>query len=220
MKKYLIFSDTHLTDQFDEKKFVFLKKIISSADQVIINGDFWDGYQISFDKFINSDWKKLFPLLKKKKTIYIYGNHDQKNFCDKRTMMFSVQQTERYILKTKKYHFVIEHGNKIYPFYDETTKIKTPFLIKILFKILEKTLIKTSGSFFFRFPLGIRLNKTMIKRFKKIYNHGEILICGHTHSAEFDLKKHLINTGFILHGLGHYLIIENEEPKLKKEKYD
>ena len=94
----LVFSDTHLYLPFDGKKFNFLKKIISDSDQVIINGDFFDDYMISFDEFIKSPWNQLFPLLKKKKAIYIFGNHDQEKFSDKRTEQFSDSQKIRYKL--------------------------------------------------------------------------------------------------------------------------
>ena len=63
--KILVFSDTHLSSTFEEKKFNLLKEIISRADRVIINGDFWEGYLISFKEFLDSRWKELFPLLKK-----------------------------------------------------------------------------------------------------------------------------------------------------------
>ncbi|KUK82735.1 MAG: Metallo-dependent phosphatase, partial [Microgenomates bacterium 39_6] len=86
--KTLIFSDTHLTDRLDPKKMAFLKKIINKADQVIINGDFWDGAFISFDQFLSSPWQELFSLLKKKQTIYIYGNHDKKERCGKGVSLF------------------------------------------------------------------------------------------------------------------------------------
>jgi len=59
----LVFSDTHLYLPFDQKKFNFLKKIISESGQVIINGDFFDGYMNKFDEFCKSSWNKLFPLL-------------------------------------------------------------------------------------------------------------------------------------------------------------
>lgn len=65
--RVLVFSDTHLTKAFDDKKCEFLKKIISDSDQVIINGDFWDGYIISFDEFLKPEWACLFPPLKAKK---------------------------------------------------------------------------------------------------------------------------------------------------------
>lgn len=70
--KTLIFSDTHLTKKFDLKKFLFLKRIIESADQVIINGDFWDSWFSDFNGFLKSGWKDLFHSLKEKETIYIY----------------------------------------------------------------------------------------------------------------------------------------------------
>jgi hypothetical protein len=56
----LIFSDTLLHQKFDQKKYNFLLKIIKAADQVIINGDFWDSDLSSFDKFVKSRWKQLF----------------------------------------------------------------------------------------------------------------------------------------------------------------
>ena len=95
----LVFSDTHLYLPFDGKKFNFLKKIISDSDQVIINGDFFDDYMISFDEFIKSPWNQLFPLLKKKKAIYIFGNHDQEKFSDKRLNLFSDVQVTSYKLQ-------------------------------------------------------------------------------------------------------------------------
>ena len=72
--KTIIFSDTHIGKRCDRRRFEYLKKIISDADRVIINGDFRD-HVVKSDKFMNSKWKELFPLLKSKKTIFIYGNH-------------------------------------------------------------------------------------------------------------------------------------------------
>lgn len=217
--KILVLSDTHLTEKFDEKKFNFIKKIITPVDQVILNGDFWDGYKTTFNNFISSSWNKLFPLLKSKKTIYIFGNHDQKRFNDKRASLFSQKQVDRYLLKTEKYNFVIEHGNKIYPFYDENTEIKTPLLIKLLFNIFERILIRTTGKLFFIIPIGRRLNRTMKDRFKEKYSADKILICGHTHSPEFNTKNNFINTGFIMHGLAHYLLLNEEKLEFKEEWY-
>jgi predicted phosphodiesterase len=91
--KILVISDVHLDNAFEKPKYRFLKKIIRRADRVIINGDFWDGYLVKFQQFIQSPWKSLFPLLKSKKTIYIYGNHDKKILSDKHTALFSDIQT-------------------------------------------------------------------------------------------------------------------------------
>ena len=125
--KTLIISDTHLYHVFDKRKFFLLKKLFSSVDQVILNGDFWDGYRTTFDTFVSSPWKELFPLLKKKGAIYIYGNHDRKNFSDERTSLFSIIQKSNHLLTVDKQTYHIEHGHllhkpidSLYPFSKKT----------------------------------------------------------------------------------------------------
>jgi len=87
-KKILIFSDTHISRRFSQKKFELLENIISDVDQVIINGDLWDDTKTTFDDFVNSPWSKLFPLLKNKNAIYIHGNHDMQHKSDNRVKLF------------------------------------------------------------------------------------------------------------------------------------
>jgi len=90
MSKILLFSDSHLHPPiFKKAYFDRLVNLIEQADQVIINGDFWEGYFYSFDQFVNSKWNQLFPLLKQKHTIYLPGNHDLMSKLDKRTNLFS-----------------------------------------------------------------------------------------------------------------------------------
>ena len=55
MSKILIFSDSHLSPRFNQAYFNKLANLIEQADQVIINGDFWEGYFYSFDEFLNSN---------------------------------------------------------------------------------------------------------------------------------------------------------------------
>ncbi len=218
--KYLIFSDTHLTAKFDKKKYTFLKKIISEADRVIINGDFWDGYEIYFNQFISSPWKKLFPLLKKKQAVYLYGNHDKKSLNDKRVSLFSTKQALYHLLKSSNRSFWIEHGNKYFPDWEEKVQIKQPnYVINRLYNITEKILFTIFGTkiqtvFFHQF------NKTIEQAIQKTIPKRYIFICGHTHAQELDLKNHFINTGIIRHGLAQYLLIENGKLELKSERYD
>jgi len=54
--KTLIFADTHLTEKFDVKLFDYIAPLALKADQIIINGDFWDSYLTSFDQFMSSSW--------------------------------------------------------------------------------------------------------------------------------------------------------------------
>src|SRR3989338_7051902 len=108
----LIFSDTHLSHRFHPSKFSLLKKIISRSNQVVINGDFWDSYTTTFDRFIHSPWKDLFPLLKSKHAVYLYGNHDPKNLSDHRVSLFSDNQLDEHRLPWKKFTLVIHHGHR------------------------------------------------------------------------------------------------------------
>ncbi|OGK15363.1 hypothetical protein A2774_03470 [Candidatus Roizmanbacteria bacterium RIFCSPHIGHO2_01_FULL_39_12c] len=210
--KILVFSDTHLTDKFEENKFNLLKKIISASDRVIINGDFWDGQLTTFDKFISSGWNKLFPLLRSKKTIYLYGNHDLKSFSDSRTSLFSVIQTDIYSLKLNEKTLVFQHGNKLLPLIDEKlprwltkyTTLVAGFLLVNLPPL--RYLLKTAG-------------QKMKDKVKKIYKNGEIVVCGHSHWVDFDLNNQYINTGYIENGVAKYLLIRNNRLLAQEENY-
>ena len=132
--KTLIISDLHLGNHFDPKKLAFLQEIISAADQVIINGDFWEGLLFSFSEFVESPWKELFPQLKSKNTIYIHGNHDKKNLCDERVSLFSQEQKTFHRLQIGDLVFVIIHGHQFNPFFNRLLHpLKIPqFMLKAL----------------------------------------------------------------------------------------
>lgn len=76
--KTIVISDLHLTTNFDNRKFQFLKNIFTNSGQIIINGDFWSYYSCTFDEFLDFKWQELFPFMRAK-TIYIHGNHDREN---------------------------------------------------------------------------------------------------------------------------------------------
>lgn len=224
--KILLFSDTHLLKKFDEKKFAFLQRIISQADKVIILGDFWEGSLMTFDEFINSSWNKLFPLLKQKHTVYIYGNHDEETLSDNRVSLFSDVQSVRFTFNEGGKTFVVEHGDKFFDnhlIYQLTYggPFKQIFMSKsfitLRFIILDDLLTKVFGKKFLnrRLSFNKHIKKVMLNEFK----NGQILICGHTHAAEIDLKNNFINTGIIRHGLGQYVLIDDREVILKEEWY-
>lgn len=213
--KIIIFSDSHLTDRFEEKKFLFLIKIISNADKVIINGDFWDGYLTNFDKFVKSRWKKLFPLLKKRKTVYIYGNHDNKEFSDIRVNLFSVYQGYKNTIKSGNMTFHFEHGHDIH-------KLPDIFLPMFLIRIIVLTdnvlrhwwyLLNRSGLLNYYHSLN-----DYYRRGNKMPRNN-LLIVGHSHGAEIAIKDGFANSGFIRWGYGSYLVCENGKLELKQEKY-
>jgi len=223
--KIIVISDIHLTEEFDTKKYIFLKKIISSADQIIINGDFWDGAITTFSRFINSPWKKLFPLLKRKKTIYLFGNHDKKDQSDNRVSLFSIKQAYRHIIRTKKNMFIIEHGDKYQPKAFEQLSFlphngSVHIFVNILFDKFERLLFKIFGEKTIQKKLYGKLNNETKLNIKQLVSRGQMYVCGHTHAQELDFKNRFINTGIIRHGIGQYLLIEDDVILLKSERYD
>jgi predicted phosphodiesterase len=219
----LIFSDTHLYLPFDQKKFVYLKKIISSSDWVIINGDFFDGYMIKFKDFISSPWNQLFPLLKSKKAVYLYGNHDKRIFSDRDVDRFSDIQVDRYKLKTKNKVFIFEHGQKIRATPDTSLTINWEF-IHLAVKIghyFRHLMIKLFGKLFITLRFAYR-NINCKRKINEIYQpkDNEIYIIGHNHYGEVDEKNHYAASGMILYGFAQYLTIENEKISLHEEWYE
>jgi len=221
----LVFSDTHLYLPFDQKKFNFLKKIISDSDQVIINGDFFDDYMISFDDFVKSKWNELFPLLKKKHAVYIFGNHDQQKFSDKRLSLFSAIQKNYYLLTINKKQFHFEHGHKTRPTLD--TVLKMSWMIKhygmILIHFFRNLFIKIFRRSAVQILFG-RLNNGSKKIIKRNYHpkNNEIYIIGHNHFGEVDEKNNFAASGMILYGFAQYLTIDSISGKiiLHEEWYD
>lgn len=181
---------------------------------MIINGDFWDGYRTTFDAFISSRWSKLFPLLKLKKTVYLFGNHDRKSFMDKRMKLFSDIQSEKFTLKINKKNFIFEHGNKISPLLDESP-LMPHFLNQITTRIAGSALKNIS---FLQF-LHKRMNEMIKTKMEKKLKRNDILLCGHSHYPEIDFEHKFVNSGYIQNGQAHYLIIDEGKIRAKKELY-
>lgn len=219
--KTLIFSDTHLSLPFEEKKYNFMRGIIEPADQVIINGDFWENNEISFKRFVASPWKNLFPLLKQKNTIYIYGNHDTERSMDKNTALFSDIQTYRHTMKLKDKELVIEHGNRLHPYIGDYVQWKKQWQGTITkpYSQVEYLMVRKTGKLYLKL-LNERKNKHIKKRVKGELKDNQIYICGHTHYAEVDKSSRFINSGIIRHGLGQYLVVDSNGIAAKEEWYD
>lgn len=201
--RYLIFSDTHLTPTFEPAKFQILREAVTHADRVIINGDFWEGFAGTFDQFVCSPWaKELFPLLLKKKAVYLFGNHDPKRLSDKRVSLFSVEQGDRYEFVSGKNRYVVEHGNRLIRFPDLSAPMRhiLEHIEDAVFRVMGKTFIRVAYK---------RFNDRIKRKIRGEYKANEYLITGHTHYAEIDLENHYINGGFNNYGLSQYLFIED-----------
>ncbi len=206
--KTIICSDIHLTAVFEEAKYAYLEKLFSSCDQLIINGDFWDGYETTFTKFSRSAWKELFPLMKQKNAIYLYGNHDKEEWTKDATL-FSMKQVDVYTIQAGKAVLHIEHGHRIAPSFD------------MMYPKLANFLSTFFSGRRFRFAYGLRAweNIQMKQYAANQLPENQILVCGHSHIAEFNKKRRFINLGAIDSGIASYVLISGSNIKLVLETY-
>jgi UDP-2,3-diacylglucosamine pyrophosphatase LpxH len=228
--RVLIFSDTHLSHKFESRKFTYLSKIISRSDRVIINGDFWDGERTSFEKFINSEWKKLFPLLLERKTVYLHGNHDPAKLCDSRIRQFCTANNDEYEFNADNRSYLVQHGDRI-------VHSSQPGIIKVysalmasltkahLYSLVQKFIRGTMRLGYFvlgaEFMTTTSIAKNNNRVMKNLHRPSDKvwLICSDTHFPEIDLREKFINTGCILYGHASYLRINNGKMELIKERY-
>ncbi len=217
--KTLIISDIHLTHVFDEKKFLFLKDLISSYDEVVLNGDFWDGYLTTFDRFLASPWSNLFPLLKNKRTVYLFGNHDQEKFNDERANLFSVEQKHTHSLHIGGKTYILEHGHRLNPAVDTKYHIsmRAMYFITYFSQKIERILVRMGS------PQNIVVHLANLNIIQKLKRKKEShwYVCGHTHFAEVNKKAKFANSGFVLYGKASYIVIDDSysTPILKSEWY-
>ena len=226
--KTVILSDLHFSGKFDEKKYNFLVNIIKPADKVILNGDLWDSWFVDFNGFVTSEWKRLFPLLLSKNTVYLNGNHDPKYKCDERVNLFCVENSDKYVEESNGVKFYIEHGDKLVEGKQKPIIKVYGFIIHLVGRtpirnfmhhfihFVETVGFKLIGPHFeSRSRLGLEDNLLI----KKLKSPNEWLVNGHTHFNELDHEVKYANSGFIIKGYATYLIIENGEIRLIEGSY-
>ncbi len=222
-----IISDTHLYQRFNERKFDYLKDIFEKHDQVIINGDFWDGYICSFDRFVNSKWKKLFPYMKDK-TIYVFGNHDREKWQDNKNLRFCKSAVNRYVHKLPNgSELIVEHGSpQSDKYFDKLTQrrfvvalSKPLYSLAIYEEILLTILFGWKGRELVLYSDRKKRTKMLSHATKELSKNGEVYVFSHTHFAIFDIVNKHINTGAIRFGLSSYLRVEDNDLKIISETY-
>jgi len=219
----LVFSDTHFTKKFDKKRFNKLSELINKADNVIIDGDFWEGLTISFDDFLNSGWNRLFSLLKAKKAVYIFGNHDDHRLSDDRIYKFCDKAVNTYELKTPKRTYFFTHGQDfLFPkTKDKNRNIKRSLKFKTKINII---IASTIQSILFTI-LGAKafpqtFNEITIEQRKAIAPIEYLLVSGHTHRPQYKPEINFIDIGFFNYGWANYMLInENGDFEFKSERY-
>lgn len=212
--KILVFSDTHLTEHFDLEWFDYIAKLIKKADQVIINGDFWDGYLTTFDAFCNSEWQKLFPLLKKKQTVYVTGNHDKEEFMDERCNLFSDMRTLKHTFKCGRKSFTVQHGHLVSPAADHqyvlgnATFIR-PFYRMFTYSYLSSPLFNTVVNYVYQDYTDLRQQFEIKEYVLKKYKKNSHFIFGHTHIYERDEDLNFFSCALTPRANNSYVLIED-----------
>jgi predicted phosphodiesterase len=222
----LIISDTHFDPWYDPKKALFLKRLIRNADQAVINGDLWESFFWSFNDFIKSKWSELFPLLKAKNAIYIYGNHDAEHLSDKRAKLFSVWQLPEWQIELGGTLFTIRHGDEYDLLFQKWSRsflgnlfLHNPLVIRLML-FVERLAMQFLDIHYSQKKLQTFNEEIKEKAKNKLLPH-EFLITGHTHSAELDMTSRFANSGYIRNGLAQYLeITKAGQLILHEERYD
>ena len=217
--KFLVLSDLHLTQKFNKKKYLLLKELFNQYENIVINGDFYDGYLTTFDKFVKSQWSKLFPLLKSKNVIYIYGNHDVPEYVDNRVLLFSSGQQKSCKLKVGNNSYYIDHGHDKVPISTDNPKIRyvKMFLTEKIYDFFVNFMVNIfKEDYFIIAKLG---NKFIKKWQKRNVNKDEIYISAHSHFQEADSANNYYNSGVFNYHLAQFLVIDDEGVKLYRKRY-
>jgi predicted phosphodiesterase len=225
--KTIILSDTHLTEKFNPKKFEFLSNVISQADKLIINGDFWDGYYTKFDNFVNSQWQELFPILQNKETVLVLGNHDKLKYADDRihNIFHEVVDEHRFTLNNITY--IVNHGEKLVGNIDEKYPMpksleKVVRKVSLGFLAFEGAFTKRYGRRFYsayKMHKLINMNKPLHKYTSENIAEDEFMLTAHTHIPELLPEQRFANSGFIRYGLANYLIVDESGVELIDTRY-
>jgi len=225
---YLIVSDTHLRKEFDRKKFLFLKKLFEKYQNIIIVGDFYEGYSLTFKDLLKGPWKKILDILKKKNSIYLYGNHDYYNKKNELLIkkIFKIYQ-EDFSINIGKKTFYFHHGFKFL----KTIDIKFKFYL--LPKFITDFMINKINYYQKHKIRAIQYKKNLnkiflekdtlksIKKIKEIFSKRNFwVIFGHTHNRMIDYKEKIANAGFIDYGYASFLTISKTgKIKLHQKTY-
>lgn len=215
----LIFSDTHLTHKFNKDLFDYIVKLIKKADQVVINGDFWDAYLTTFDSFCKSKWQKLFKLLKNKNTVYVTGNHDKFEYLDKRVKLFSSEVARKYILKFNKKSIIIQHGHIISPSEDNlflfrNVNLTRPFYKFFVYLKQHLKIFRDIVNYLYQDKKDQKQLDGFINYVKSLDNKNEEYIFGHCHIKYQDKNLGIYSCGFLKEAQFSYVMLNDDKINL------
>lgn len=186
---------------------------------MIIVGDFWDIWHTSFDRFIRSEWSRLFPLLKQKNTIYLWGNHDPIEYMDSRVKRFCVTAAREHVICVRGKKWTITHGDIF------TTTNERMFRVthehewaKTILRIWER-LESWTARVFGRNGLVVFDRKYDVEVRRAVSESGKRYITGHTHVFRSRPETGFLSTGLVRHGLGQTIEIVHDSFEFHSEWY-
>ena len=157
-------------------------------------------------------------MLKSRQAIYIFGNHDKREWTDPRINEFSVLQCQSIRVQTEAGQLLVMHGQSISPKFGRYIS-KDP--LRAIFGWVGNRIEATGLNLFGKrsLSIGAVVNKSMLKYARQNLRENEILICGHSHLAEYDLDARFINSGINKDGVGQYLLVDDHGIHLMEEFY-
>lgn len=230
----IIISDLHIGERVNKKRKKAFLETFKKYDRIILNGDFLDDFW-DYSKTMDSKWKPVFELLKTKETIYLFGNHDRDSAALRNaTANFIDSYHDEYLLAVADKELVIRHGHRIYPrpdgvIYNNPKNILQKFIkwvVKRIWSVLYPVILITRFSIE-KYPKTLAYlqrwfvkpqNQRMKKYAKKNLEPHQILVCGHSHFAEFTPEKQFINEGANSYNRIEYLSIRDEKMELVVKK--
>lgn len=230
----IVISDLHIGEKVNKKRKRAFLETFRHYDRIILNGDFLDDFW-DYSKTRQSAWSPVFEALKSKEVIYIFGNHDRDSVeLRQATSDFITSYHDQYILPVNEYELVIRHGHRIYPrpdgiLYNPARNIFTKLLkwfAKLVWRLLYPIILITRFSIE-KYPRTLAYlqrsfvkpqNKRMKKYAQEHLKDNQILVCGHSHFAEFSPEEQFINDGANSYNRIEYLSIRDGHMKLVVKK--
>jgi len=207
-QKVVVFSDSHITHHFNKKKNKLLHEIIASADIIIINGDFWDGYVSTAQQILASPWSALLDKLKEKQTFYLCGNHDKYRDSQPIADRCANEFGEELLLQVGTTTYHIKHGQDVYPDFDDRHKRITQLSKRLTRYVSQLSNIKNNLKSFLPHikpnPLRVMLKRQLAKQ-PSCQQHFHIF--GHSHRPLIQTELQCANSGFVTNQIAFFLEI-------------
>jgi predicted phosphodiesterase len=207
----IVFSDTHLTDDFDQVQCDYIVKLVQSVDQVILNGDFWDGYLSKYEDFSRS-WQPLLSALASANTLYIPGNHDRLEWISGKASAFAKVHDREVRLQLGETCYRIQHGHKIAHEFDDRHLTLTHFFARLYWIVVwlrKNWLLGGLLRLHEQFVSNV-LEKQLLLYARKHAAQSECFIFGHTHLTTNLPEQHYLNPGISTNRVFRYISIDEQ----------